>query len=259
MSRWYQRGALGRRVRWVVSINVNQPGAREDVWQARPGGDGRPAARDAGGSGRLAVWFTGGCCAPVTVRARPVRVDRVGGPRRHARGDGGDLCGVFHLDSVDGAAPRVGGRPASGTYTAGAGSPASNACVGDGAVVEVASSPVPAAGWSSGCGSGAACVAGCWPIWCARCATGCWVHCRWGSPCRCRTVAGLEKSTRDRCWCAAPSASRARRRALTRGGSRSPVSACATRCSCQCRPWPCVPRAAGHTGRTRKANWAAAP
>ena len=152
---------VGRRVRCVVYVNVNQPGAREDVWQARPGGDGSPAARDAGGSGRLAVWFTGGCCAPVTVRARPVRVDRVGGPRRHARGDGGDLCGVFHLDSVDGAAPRVGGRPASGTYTAGAGSPASNACVGDGAVVEVASSPVPAAGWSSGCGSGAACVAGC--------------------------------------------------------------------------------------------------
>ena len=31
------------------------------------------------GSGRLVVWFTGGCCAPVTVRARLFRVDRVGG------------------------------------------------------------------------------------------------------------------------------------------------------------------------------------
>ena len=32
-----------------MSINVNQPGAREDVWQARPGGDGSAADRDAGG------------------------------------------------------------------------------------------------------------------------------------------------------------------------------------------------------------------
>jgi hypothetical protein len=62
MSRWYQRGALGRRVRCVVSVNVNQSGAR-----------------DAGGSGRLVVWFTMCCCAPVTVCARPFRVDRVGG------------------------------------------------------------------------------------------------------------------------------------------------------------------------------------
>jgi hypothetical protein len=29
-------------------------------------------------------------------------------------GDGGGLCVVFHLDSVDCAAPRVGGLPASG-------------------------------------------------------------------------------------------------------------------------------------------------
>ena len=77
MSRWYQRVALGRRVRRVVS--VNQPGAREDVWRARPGGDGSPADRDAGGSGRLAVVIHGGCCAPVTVCARPFRVDRVAG------------------------------------------------------------------------------------------------------------------------------------------------------------------------------------
>ena len=37
-------------------VNVNQPGAREDVWQARPGGDGSPADRDAGG---LAGWRCG--------------------------------------------------------------------------------------------------------------------------------------------------------------------------------------------------------
>ena len=46
-------------------------------------------------------------------------------------GDGGGLCVVFHLDSVDCAAPRAGDLPASGTYSAGAGSPASNARVGD--------------------------------------------------------------------------------------------------------------------------------
>ena len=34
--------------------------------------------------------------------------------RRHGRGDGGGLCVVFHLDSVDCAAPRAGGLPASG-------------------------------------------------------------------------------------------------------------------------------------------------
>ena len=40
----------------VVSVNVNQSGVREDVWQARPGGDGSPADRDAGG---LAGWRCG--------------------------------------------------------------------------------------------------------------------------------------------------------------------------------------------------------
>ena len=38
-----------------MSVNVNRSGARKDVWQARPGGDGGPAARDAGGS----AWRVG--------------------------------------------------------------------------------------------------------------------------------------------------------------------------------------------------------
>ena len=38
----------GSAVGVVVSVNVNQSGA-EDVWQARPGGDGNPADRGAGG------------------------------------------------------------------------------------------------------------------------------------------------------------------------------------------------------------------
>ena len=119
----------------VVSVNVYQSGAWEDLWQARPGGDGSPAEADAGGSGRLAVWFTG--AAARRSRCAPGRFVLIGlvVAQRHARGDGGGLCVVFHLDSVDCAAPRVGGLPASGTYSAGAGSPASNARVGDGAGV----------------------------------------------------------------------------------------------------------------------------
>ena len=39
-----------------MSLNVNQSGAREDVWQARLGGDGSLADRDAGG---LAGWRCG--------------------------------------------------------------------------------------------------------------------------------------------------------------------------------------------------------
>ena len=46
----------GSAVGEVVSVNVNQSGVREDVWQARPGGDGSPADRDAGG---LAGWRCG--------------------------------------------------------------------------------------------------------------------------------------------------------------------------------------------------------
>jgi transposase, IS5 family len=38
-----------------------------------------PPPAMARGSGRLVVWFTGGCCAPVTMRARLFRADRVGG------------------------------------------------------------------------------------------------------------------------------------------------------------------------------------
>jgi hypothetical protein len=100
-----------------------------------PGGDGSPAAGDAGGPAGWLCGFTVCCCAPVTVRARPFRVDRGGGGATGASGDGGGLCFVFHLDSVDSAAQRVGGRPASGTYSAGAGSPASTTRVGDGAGV----------------------------------------------------------------------------------------------------------------------------
>jgi hypothetical protein len=113
MSRWYQRGALGRRVRCVVSVNVNQSGAR-----------------DAGG---LAGWLCGSRCAAARrSRCAPGRFVLIGlvAAQRHARGDGGGLCVVFHLDSVDRAAPRVGDLPASGTYTAGT-SPALNARVDD--------------------------------------------------------------------------------------------------------------------------------
>ena len=117
---------VGRRVRCVVYVNVNQPGAREDVWQARPGGDGSPADRDAGG---LAGWLCGSRGAAARrSRCAPGRFVLIGlvVAQRHARGDGGGLCVVFHLDSVGCAAPRVGDLPASGMYSAGAGSPASS-------------------------------------------------------------------------------------------------------------------------------------
>ena len=143
-----------------MSINVNQPGAREDVWQARPGGDGSPAARDAGGSGRLAVWFTG--AAARRSRCAPGRFVLIGLVDR----DGtlvvmAAICAVSFI-WIQLMAQRHGlvvgllrARTRPGQVAQ------RRACVGDGAVVEVASSPVPAAGWSSGCGSGAACVAGC--------------------------------------------------------------------------------------------------
>jgi hypothetical protein len=56
-------------------VSVNQPSAREDVWQARPGGDGSPADRDAG------VWQVGGvvhggCGAPA--RRAPARFVLIG-------------------------------------------------------------------------------------------------------------------------------------------------------------------------------------
>ena len=44
-----------------------------------PGVMAVPPPAMARGSGRLVVWFMGCCCAPVTVRARLFRVDRVGG------------------------------------------------------------------------------------------------------------------------------------------------------------------------------------
>ena len=169
------------------------------------------------GSGRLAVWFKGGCCAPVTVRARPFRVDRVGGgPQRHARGDGGGFCVVFHLDSVDCAAPRVGGLPASGTYSAGAGSPASHARVG---------------GWCW-CSKSLhhRCLPEVGPVVAVQALRAWPVVERFGVPVVPRgagfTVGGAHlavvellqglRNQRDRCSCAAPSASRARRRTPTR-------------------------------------------
>ena len=45
-----------------------------------------PPPAMARGSGRSVVWFTGGCCAPVTVCARLFRGDRVVVVQRHASG-----------------------------------------------------------------------------------------------------------------------------------------------------------------------------
>jgi hypothetical protein len=88
--------------------------------------------------GGLAGWRCGSRGAAARrSRCAPGRFVLIGlvVAQRHARGDGGGFCVVFHLDSVDCAAPRVGDLPASGTYSAGAGSPASHARVGDGAGV----------------------------------------------------------------------------------------------------------------------------
>ena len=62
----------------------------------------------------MAVWFTGGCCAPVTVCARPFRVDRVGGG---ATARSLVMAVVFALSFIGIqliAQPRVGGLPAWG-------------------------------------------------------------------------------------------------------------------------------------------------
>jgi len=72
-----------------VSVSVNQSGAREDVWRVP-----YPVVMAVPPPAMPGVWQVGGvvhgsCCAPVTLRARLFRVDRIGGggPRRHARGD----------------------------------------------------------------------------------------------------------------------------------------------------------------------------
>ena len=67
-------------------MSVNQPGAREDVWRARPGGDGSPA-RDAGGP---AGWLCGSRCAAVRrSRCAPGCFVLIGlvVVQRHASGD----------------------------------------------------------------------------------------------------------------------------------------------------------------------------
>ena len=61
------------------------------------------------------MWFAG--AAARRLRCAPGRIVLIGlvvGRNGTLVGDGGGLCVVFHLDSVDCAAPRVGGLPASG-------------------------------------------------------------------------------------------------------------------------------------------------
>ena len=88
-----------------------------------PGGDGSPAARDAGGSGRLAVWFTG--AAARRSRCAPGRFVLIGLVDR----DGtlvvmAAVCALsFIWIQLIAQRHGVGDRPASGTYWAGAGSP----------------------------------------------------------------------------------------------------------------------------------------
>ena len=83
---------------------------------------GSPADRDAGG--RAGWWCGSRGAAARRSRCAPGCFVLIGlvVAQRHASGAGAGLCVVFHRDSVDCAAPRVGDLPASGTYTAGAGS-----------------------------------------------------------------------------------------------------------------------------------------
>ena len=110
----------------------------------------------------MAVWFKGGCCAPVTVRARPFRVDRVGGGRN---GTLVVMAAVFALSFIwiQLIAQRHGLVVCLLRARTQPGQAAQRRMRVSGMVLvfEVASSPVLTGGWSSGCGSGASCVAGC--------------------------------------------------------------------------------------------------